>query len=205
MKPRFQAFRLALAASFFLLGLPAHGQMLPVQFQAQAQMTTKAGDVTGCGFSFVAAHVDEWGMQGLSGSINLYLMGAVAVKAGLFDMAPTGNAKAPVKRTPSPFQLSWARAGSGKAVSPQKPEHRIPSEDDGFQLFVVPLEEAGADLLMRVAVGGEKLWLGFRSMEGRERIFSGPLKWEGEGEAQFRDCFDGLSRAASELSVGATR
>jgi len=165
--------------------------MLPVTFEAQAQMTTKAGNVTGCGFSFVAAHVDEWGTQGLSGSINLYLAGVVGVKAGLFDFAST-------KRTPSPFQLSWARAGSGKAVSPEKPEHQIPAEDEGFQLFAAPLEP-GTDLLIRVAVGGEKLWLGFRSKQGRERVFSGPLKWEGDGAAQFVECFDGLSRGASEL------
>lgn len=160
-------------------------------------MTTNAGNVTGCGFSFVAAHVDEWGAKGLSGSINVYLMGAIAVKAGLFDMSSTGKPK------PSPFRLSWARAGSGKAVSPQKPEHSFPSGDDGFQIFAVPLE-AGGDLLIRVTAG-EKLWLGFKSKAGRERVFSGPLKWEGEGEAQFVECLDGLSRAASELSAGATK
>jgi len=171
--------------------------MLPVQFEAQAQMTTKDGNVTGCGFSFIAAHADEWGAQGLSGSVNLYLMGAVAVKAGLFDMSSTGKPK------PSPFQLSWARAGSGKAVSPQKPEHRIPTEDDGFQMFAVPLE-AGSDFLMRL-IAGEKLWFGFKSKQGRERVFSGPLKWEGDGEAQFAECLDGLSRAASEQRAGASK
>lgn len=198
MKPRFQAFRLALAAAFVLSGLPAHGQMLPVQFQAQAQMSTKAGNVTGCGFSFVAAHVDEWGAQGLSGSINFLLPGVVSVKAGLFDMVPTGNPPSTFKNTPSPFRLSWARAGSGKAVSPEKPEHQIAAEDEGFELFAAPLEP-GTDLLMRVALGGEKLWFGFKSEQGRERVFSGPVKWEGEGEAQFLQCLDALGRTVNEM------
>jgi len=204
MWPRLQTIRLALAAAFLLSALPAHGQMLPVQFEAQAQMTTKDGNVTGCGFSFVAAHVDEWGTQGLSGSINVFLPGVVPVKAGLFDFAPTGNLESPVKRTPSPFRLSWARAGSGKAVSPEKPEHQIPADDDGFHLFAAPLE-AGTDLLISVAVGGEKLWLGFKSRQGRERVFSGPLKWEGDGEAQFLECLDALRRAVAEPPVGAMR
>jgi len=177
--------------------------MLAVTFEAQAQMTTKAGNVTGCGFSFVAAHVDEWGTQGLSGSINLFLPGVVPVKAGLFDMAPTGNPPSAFKNTPSPFRLSWARAGSGRAVSPERPEHEIPSEDDGFQLFAAPLE-AGSELLMRV-VAGEKLWLGFKSKQGRERVFSGPLQWEGDSEAQFLQCLDALRRTVAEMPVGATK
>lgn len=197
--------RLALAAAFLLPGLPAHGQMLSVLFEAQAQMTTKAGNVTGCGFSFMAVHVDERGTtQGLSGSVNLLLPGVVPVKAGLFDFVSTGNLQSPVKQTPSPFRLSWARAGSGKIVSPEKPEHQISGEDEGFQLFAAPVE-AGTDLLLRVATGGEKLWLGFRSKQGRERVFNGPLRWEEDGEAQFLQCLDALRGALAERSAGAAK
>lgn len=203
MRPLFQSLRVTLVAAFLVSALPAYGQMLGVKFQAQAQMTTKAGDVTGCGLSFVALHVDDVGAQGLSGSINLYLPGAVAVKAGLFDFAPTGNPQALVKRIPSPFRLSWARAGNGKAVTAQKPEHVFQGDDEGFLLFAVSME-VGGDLLIRVAAG-DKLWLGFRSKAGRERVFSGPLEWEGDGQAQFAECLDALSRAVAEKSVGGAR
>lgn len=200
MRPRFQTLRVAFVAALLLSGLPAYGQMLGVKFEAQAQMTTEAGNVTGCGMSFSAAYVDGSYIQGLSGSINLYLMGAVAVKAGLFDFAATGNPQSPVKQTPSPFRLSWARPGNGKAVSAQKPEHVFQGDGPGFLMFAVPME-VGSDLIARVA-NGDKLWLGFRSKEGRERVFSGPVEWQADGHAQFVECLNALSRAAAEKQVG---
>lgn len=176
--------------------LPVHGQMLAVTFETQAQMSTKSGDVSACGVSFSAVHVDGPYAQGLSGSINLYLDGVAGIKAGLFDFSSTGNPQNPFKRAPSAFRLAWVRADGGKPVSPQKPEHMIPSDDDGYRLFAVPLKP-GADLLIRVA-GGEKLWLGFKSDKGHERIFNGPLKWEAGAEAQFRECLDLLSGAVAQ-------
>ena len=122
------------------------------------------------------------------------------MKAGLFDFAATGNRQSPFKRTPSPFRLAWARAGNGKAVSAQKPEHVFKGGDPGYLMFAVPVE-AGGDLLVRVA-NGDKLWMGFRTKEGRERVFNGPVEWQADGHAQFSDCLSALSRAASEMQAG---
>lgn len=174
---------------------PARAQMLRVTFDAQAQMTTSSGALSGCGFVFNGAHVDNWVANGVNGSINVYMAGSAAIKAGLFEFTVAG--KGDVQRAPSPYRFAWARVEGSEFTAPQKPEHVLPSEDEGYVVFAMPLAE-GAELLLNTATG-QKLWLGFKTKEGRERVLSGPIKWDTGAEEQFHECLGQMSKAASHI------
>lgn len=170
--------------------------MVRVTFEAQAQMSTSSGEISGCGLIFNAAHTDGAATLalGVNGSIHAYMTGTAAIKAGLFDFSfERGN----VRRAPSPYRFAWARVDGLDFIAPQKPGHIIPSEDEGYLLFAMPFSE-GVDLLLGAATG-QRLWLGFKTKEGWERVLSGAIKWDTGAEEQFQECLGQMSEAASRM------
>ncbi|MCD6674882.1 MAG: hypothetical protein LT106_18770 [Burkholderiaceae bacterium] len=183
---------------FLVHSFPAHAQMLRVTFDAQAQMATASGALSGCGLLFSGAHVDDTLATGVQGSINVYMSGTAAIKAGLFEF--TTDRRGAVQRSVSPYRFAWARVDGVAFTAPQKPEHVIASDDEGFVLFAMPFAE-GIEVFVSAAAG-QRLWLGFKTKGGHERVLSGHVKWAAGAEEQFRECLDQMSEAASS---GASR
>lgn len=183
-----------IAAALLTHSLPARAQMLRVTFEAHAHMGTSSGALSSCGLIFRGAHVDDVVANGVNGSIVLQMAGSAGIKAGLFEITTARGGG--VQRTPSPYRFAWARVDGLAFTAPQKPEHIIPSDDEGYILLAMPLAE-GAELLINAATG-HRLWLGFKTKQGWERVLSGPIKWDAGAEEQFRECLSQMSEAAAQ-------
>lgn len=194
----------AVALILTLFPLVVQAQMHGVEFVADPLMSTSSGSVTGCGLMFTATHVDSatGSVVGLTGSVNVYLSGVSAIKGGLFDF--TGSGSGEITRKAAPHKLTWVRADGGAVVKPKRPEHVQPSDDEGFVLFAVPGVDAGFDLLERVKLGS-RLWVGFKSDLGKERIFSGPVKMDQATTDQMTLCYRELAESAQRTLDGSMK
>ena len=191
--------RFTFGACVMAIALQSNAQMLGVTFYAQAQMTTKLGDVTGCGFSLTAAHIGQISNIGYDGSIHAYLAGFTGFKGGLFDITVAQDGKSLHSKTPSHFKLAWAKVASGKPLSPVPADNYIASESPDYRMFATSLLD-GIPLLIRSAEG-ENLWLGFKSEQGRELVLNGKVEWEEGAKDQFDSCFQSLGTAEPGLEA----
>lgn len=185
----------AVTVGFISLFLSPHlnAQMSGVEFVGDPLMSTSDGRVTGCGINFTGVHVDDisFATEGLTGSVNIYAAGMSGIKAGLFDIRVSRVDPSQLAgRAPSVFKFVWVRADGIDAVRARRPEHIQRSDDEGFLIIAVTLSEGLA--LIEKMLTGARLWVGFKSDAGKERIFSGPVKMTGSARDQISLCFEEL-------------